>query len=71
MKDNVVFVTGASSGIGEAVARELVRRGAKVLLGARRVELLEKVAEELRAGGGSAIAVPCDVTKDGLSLIHI
>ena len=65
MKDNVVFVTGASSGIGEAVARELVRRGAKVLLGARRVELLEKVAAELRASGGSAIAVPCDVTKDG------
>lgn len=65
MKDNVVLITGASSGIGEAVARELVRRGAKVVLCARRTDLLEKVAAELRAAGGSAIAVACDVTKDG------
>lgn len=65
MKDNVVLITGASSGIGEAVARELVRRGAKVALCARRTDLLEKVVTELRAAGGSAIAVACDVTKDG------
>jgi len=65
MKDHVVLITGASSGIGEAAARELVRRGAKVALCARRTELLEKVAAELRAAGGSAIAVACDVTKDG------
>lgn len=65
MKDNVVLITGASSGIGEAVARELVRRGSKVVLCARRTDLLEKVAAELRSGGGSAIAVACDVTKDG------
>ena len=65
MKDNVVLITGASSGIGEAVARELVRRGAKVVLCARRTDLLEKVAIELRAAGGSAVAVACDVTKDG------
>lgn len=65
MKDHVVLITGASSGIGEATARELVRRGAKVALCARRTELLEKVAAELRAAGGSAIAVACDVTRDG------
>lgn len=65
MKDNVVLITGASSGIGEATARELVRRGAKVVLCARRADLLEKVAAELRAGGGSAIAVACDVTREG------
>src|SRR5574340_414132 len=65
MKDHVVLITGASSGIGEATARELVRRGAKVALCARRADLLEKVAAELRAEGGSAIAVACDVTKDG------
>jgi len=65
MKDHVVLITGASSGIGEAAARELVRRGAKVALCARRTDLLEKVAAELRAAGGSAIAVACDVTKDG------
>jgi NADP-dependent 3-hydroxy acid dehydrogenase YdfG len=65
MKDNVVLITGASSGIGEAVARELVRRGARVVLCARRTDLLEKVAAELRSAGGSAIAVACDVTRDG------
>ncbi len=65
MKDHVFLITGASSGIGEAAARELVRRGAKVALCARRTELLEKVAAELCAAGGSAIAVACDVTKDG------
>lgn len=65
MKDNVVLITGASSGIGEAVARELVRRGAKVVLCARRTELLEKIVADLRTAGGSAIAVACDVTKDG------
>ncbi len=65
MKDNVVLITGASSGIGEATARELVRRGAKVVLCARRTDLLERVAAELRSSGGSAIAVACDVTKDG------
>jgi len=65
MNGNVVLITGASSGIGEAVARELVRRGAKVVLCARRTDLLEKVAADLRSAGGSAIAVACDVTKDG------
>ena len=65
MKDHVVLITGASSGIGEATARELVRRGAKVALCARRTDLLEKVAAGLRASGGSAIALACDVTKDG------
>ena len=65
MKDHVVLITGASSGIGEAAARELVRRGAKVVLCARRTDLLESVAASLRAAGGSAIAFACDVTKDG------
>ena len=65
MKDLVVLVTGASSGIGEATARELVRRGAKVVLCARRTELLETRAASRRDAGGSAIAVACDVTRDG------
>ncbi len=62
-KDKVVFVTGASAGIGEAVAREAVRRGAKVVLAARRKERVEAIAAEL--GAANALGVACDVTRDG------
>jgi NADP-dependent 3-hydroxy acid dehydrogenase YdfG len=62
-KDKVVFVTGASAGIGEAVAREAVRMGAKVVLAARRKERVEALAHEL--GREHALGVVCDVTRDG------
>jgi NADP-dependent 3-hydroxy acid dehydrogenase YdfG len=58
----VVIVTGASSGIGEATAREFARAGASVVLAARRVERLEQLAAEIRAAGGRALAVPTDLT---------
>lgn len=57
-----VMVTGASSGIGEATAREVAARGGTVLLVARRAEDLERVATEIRAGGGRAHCYPCDLT---------
>jgi short-subunit dehydrogenase len=61
----VALVTGASSGIGEAVARELARRGADVALLARRTDRLEKVAGEIAQSGRRAVAIACDVTRDG------
>lgn len=61
-QDKVVFITGASSGIGAAMAEEFAREGARLVLSARRVERLESVKERVEAAGGSVLAVPCDVT---------
>jgi NADP-dependent 3-hydroxy acid dehydrogenase YdfG len=57
-----VFITGASSGIGRALALEYASRGISLALAARRAEELEHVAEEVRARGGSALCLPLDVT---------
>lgn len=57
-----IVITGASSGLGEATARLLSTEGANVLLGARRLERLESIAEDLSSQGGNAIAVATDVT---------
>ena len=59
-----VVITGASSGIGAALAREFVRQGASVTVTARRLELVSRLAEELNAAGGVARAYRCDVTRD-------
>jgi short-subunit dehydrogenase len=58
-----VLVTGASSGIGAAIAREMAGRGARVTLVARRREALEQLAEEIRAAGGDARIEPADLSK--------
>jgi short-subunit dehydrogenase len=62
LKGAVAVVTGASAGIGEATAVALARRGAKVVLVARRLERLEDLAGRIEAAGGRALALRCDVT---------
>lgn len=60
--DKVVIVTGASSGIGAATAREFARRGARVVLAARRADKLEEQAAQITEAGGRVLTVPTDVT---------
>ncbi|MCC7376759.1 MAG: SDR family oxidoreductase [Verrucomicrobiales bacterium] len=62
IKDKVIVITGASSGLGEATARRLSAEGATVVLGARRMERLKALVDELNARGGKALAVATDVT---------
>lgn len=59
----VVAITGASSGIGKAVARHLAERGARVMLGARSVDRLRVLAAELESASGEAEPLGLDVTK--------
>ena len=60
--EQVVLITGASSGIGRGLACELAQRGASVGLLARRAELLHEIASRINQSGGRAIALPADVT---------
>jgi len=63
-KENVVWITGASSGIGKALAFEWARLGYKVVLSARRNELLEEIACEIKNSGGEALVVPVDIMEE-------
>ncbi|MDV3126742.1 SDR family NAD(P)-dependent oxidoreductase [Mycobacterium sp. 21AC1] len=58
----VAVITGASSGIGAATAERLAALGAEVVLAARRADRLEALAERIAAAGGTALALPLDVT---------
>jgi short-subunit dehydrogenase len=63
MKGRRLILTGASEGIGRALALELAARGARVALAARDRDRLETLAQECRARGGEALAIPTDVTS--------
>ena len=65
IRDSVVVITGASSGIGRATALAFARRGAAVVVAARREQVLREVAAQCEALGGWALAVPTDVTDEG------
>ncbi len=61
----IVLLTGASAGIGLATARRFAREGAKLSLVARSAEALETLAQEVRAAGGEAVAIPADLCLPG------
>lgn len=63
IKNKVVVITGASSGLGEAATKHLAQLGATVVLGARRTDRIEKLANEIVGNGGKALAIATDVTK--------
>src|SRR5437763_5256635 len=63
INDKVVIITGASSGIGEATAKLLASKGAKLVLGARREDKLNQIVEEIEQDGGQAVYQTLDVTE--------
>lgn len=63
LKDKVVIVTGSSMGIGKALAKELAKDGATIVLNGRNNERLQKVQQELEANGAKTIAIAGDVSK--------
>jgi NAD(P)-dependent dehydrogenase (short-subunit alcohol dehydrogenase family) len=66
----VAVVTGAGQGIGEGIAKSMARAGASVVVAARSVDKLNRVAREIQDAGGNAIAVPTDVT-DRAALVNL
>ena len=64
LSDDVAVVTGAGRGIGEGIAHTLANAGAAVVCAARRADEVERVAADIRAAGGRAVAMPTDVTDN-------
>jgi len=71
LEGTVALVTGASSGIGEATAKALAAEGAKVAVAARRLERLERLAEEIGRGGQTALAIESDITDQAQAIAAV
>jgi 3-oxoacyl-[acyl-carrier protein] reductase len=65
LKDKIAVITGGGRGIGLAIARAFSAEGAPVVLAARTLAEIEAAAAAIEAGGGSALALPCDATNEG------
>lgn len=63
-QENVVWITGASSGIGKSMAFEWARLGYKVVLSSRRKELLDEIADKIKKSGEEALVLPCDIMDE-------
>jgi len=70
IKGKIIAITGASSGMGKAIAIELAKNGAKVVLGARRTEQLLQIVDEIKSKGGEAIFTQIDV-KNKADLVRL
>src|SRR2546430_13553730 len=64
LENKVAWISGATSGIGEATARLFEREGAKVALVGRRLALSRRIAAELKAENGEALPIACDVSNE-------
>ena len=64
MKDKIVVITGASSGIGKALAEVFASKGSKLVLAARNIEKLEELRSALASKGAAVLTVACDVSKE-------
>jgi NAD(P)-dependent dehydrogenase (short-subunit alcohol dehydrogenase family) len=64
LEGKVAIITGGNSGVGAATAKRLAAEGASVVITARRAAALEEVANEIKAAGGSVLAVPTDISKE-------
>src|SRR5688572_22036587 len=65
LEDQVIVITGASSGIGLTTVRQAAKSGARLVLAARNEEALRKLADEINTGGGRAVYVVADVGSHG------